>query len=497
MSVTVPEPSPLVVLANRLPVKRVRAAGVSTWQTSPGGLVAALAPVIESRPGETAWVGWSGIASDTREPVPGEDDDRSGDEPLAPFEVDGIGLEPVELSRVDVQLYYEGFCNATLWPLYHDSIIRSEYHRTWWDRYLTVNRRFADHAAARAAPDGVVWVHDYQLQMVPSMLRSRRPDLRIGLFLHIPFPPVELFLQLPWRRQLLHGLAGADVVGFQTAGGAANFRSLIDRLGIGAVDGDDVLVDGRRVEVRVFPIGVDVSRIQRIATQPSTQQRAAEIRASLGNPETILLGVDRLDYTKGIARRMEAFAELLNEDRLEVPRHVMVQVAEPTREAVLGYGDIRDRVDGLVGEINGAYGMVGAPAINYIHRSQSIDELVALYLAADVMLVTPVRDGMNLVCKEFVAARLDDTGVLVLSEFTGAAESLGSALLVNPYDTDGLKNVIDRAVHLPESDVRRRMSLMRESVRTHDVHEWASTWMAALHIDVSAGAVSAPAGVEA
>jgi len=462
----VPLPSPLLVLANRLPVRRVRHADIEAWETSPGGLVAALGPVLESRPGQTTWVGWSGI--------PGEQQ--------APFAVDGLALEPVGMSRGEVQLFYEGFCNATIWPLYHDSIIRSEYHRTWWDAYLKVNQRFARRAAARAARDAVVWVHDYQLQLVPSMLRALRPDVRIGFFLHIPFPPVELFLQLPWRRQLVNGLAGADVVGFQTAGGAANFRALVERLGVGTIDGDDVVVDGHRVEVRVFPIGVDAGRIARISAQPATIERAAAIRASMGNPDTVLLGVDRLDYTKGIARRLQAFAELLGEERLEVPRHVLVQVAEPTREAVLGYGDIRDRVDGLVGEINGTFGLVGSPAINYLHRSQSIEELVAMYLAADVMLVTPVRDGMNLVCKEFVAARNDDDGVLVLSEFTGAAEGLPTALLVNPYDTDGLKDVIDRAVHLPESDVRRRMAAMRHEVTTNDVYAWAQSWMDALGI---------------
>ncbi len=461
--------SRLLVLANRLPVRRVRTGDRSEWETSPGGLVAALGPVLESHPGEATWIGWTGITGEHHDP----------------FRVDGVLLDPVEMSRGEVQLFYEGFCNSTLWPLYHDSIIRSEYHRTWWDAYVTINRRFTEHAARRAEPDAVVWVHDYQLQMVPAMLRAVRPDVRIGLFLHIPFPPVELFLQLPWRRQLLHGLAGADVVGFQTRGGAANFRSLVERLNIGEVDGADVIVDGRRVQVGVFPIGVDAARIAQIAADPATIDRAAEIRASLGDPETILLGVDRLDYTKGIARRIEAFAELLSEERLEVPRHVLVQVAEPSREAVLGYSDIRDRVDGLVGEVNGAYGLVGAPAVTYLHRSQSTEELVALYRAADVMLVTPVRDGMNLVCKEFVASRLDNTGVLVLSEFTGAAEALSDALLVNPYDVDGLKNAIDRAAHLPTAEVTRRMAALRKSVTTDDVYAWARSWMVALGLDTA------------
>ena len=456
--------SSLVVLANRLPVRRVRDGAVDRWETSPGGLVAALGPVFARRPGEATWVGWSGI---------------TGVE-LDPFEVDGLTLCPVPLSSGEAQQFYEGFCNATIWPLYHDSIIRSEYHRTWWDSYLTINRRFATHATECAAHGGVVWVHDYHLQLVPAMARSMRPDLRIGFFLHIPFPPVELFLQLPWRRQILLGMAGADVVGFQTAGGAANFRALIERLDLGVVDGDDVIVDGRRVEVRAFPIGVDVARIERIASDPATIRRAAEIRESLGNPERVLLGVDRLDYTKGIARRLEAFAELHAEDRFQMPDYLMIQVAEPKRENVPGYAEFRERVDALVGDINGTLGLVGRPAINYIHRSQSFEEVVALYVAADVMLVTPVRDGMNLVAKEFVAARLDDTGVLVLSEFTGAADSLTEALLVNPYDTDGLKWAFDRAAHLDPEEMTRRMKELRKSVHDHDVYRWADDWMAAL-----------------
>lgn len=477
-------------MANRLPVRRVRRdadddvadddvvdldVDVDTppdpaeWETSPGGLVAALGPVLEARPGQTTWVGWAGTTNSTP----------------APFEVDGVMLEPVGLSRAEVQLYYDGFCNATIWPLYHDSIIRSEYHRTWWESYQTVNRRFAERADERADDGAVVWVHDYQLQLVPALLRERRPDLRIGFFLHIPFPPVELFRQLPWRRQLLRGLAGADVVGFQTSGGAANFRALVERLSIGVIDGDDVVIaaDGRRVQVRVFPIGVDAGRIAKVAADPATIERAAEIRESLGNPETILLGVDRLDYTKGIARRLEAFSELLHEERLEVPRHVFVQVAEPTREAVPGYAEIREKVDKLVSEINGAYGLVGQPAINYILRSQTLEELVALYLAADVMVVTPVRDGMNLVCKEFIAARPDDTGVLVLSEFTGAAELLERTVLVNPYDTDGLKDAIEKAATMRDAEVRTRMAVLRESVFTNDVYAWARSWMDALGID--------------
>lgn len=456
--------SSFVVVANRLPVRR-NDDDPSTWTTSPGGLVAALAPVLE-RMDRSVWVGWTG----------------SPDETMDPFAADGIEMEPIPLTTSELRRYYEGFCNATIWPLYHDAVIRSEYHRSWWEAYRGINHRFTDHTAARAGHGAVVWVHDYQLQLVPAQLRAIRPDLRIGFFLHIPFPPIELFLQLPWRRQILQGMVGADVVGFQTPQGAANFRSLVERCEVGIIEGDDLIIDGRRVKVRDFPIGVDAPRLQQMAADPAIRDRAVRLRTSLGDPERLLLGVDRLDYTKGIARRLEAYGELLRDGRLEVPRHSLIQVAEPTRENVPGYSEFREEIERIVGEVNGAYARLGHPAINYIHRSQPMEELVALYLAADVMLVTPVRDGMNLVAKEYVACRTDDRGVLVLSEFTGAANSLTSALMVNPYDIEGLKATIQTAVTMNPEEETRRMRALRQQVITDDVHRWAADWMVALGV---------------
>ena len=470
----IPDPgtSGLLVLANRLPVRRVTSPEGTHWETSPGGLVTALAPVLSQRD-DAMWLGWSGT---------------TGTDEEDPLLVDGLALAPVPLSRGEVELFYEGFANRTLWPLYHDSIVRSEYHRTWWDAYRAVNRRFAKAAALWAAPGAVVWVHDYHLQLVPGMLRELRPDLRIGFFLHIPFPPVELFLQLPWRRTITEGLLGADVIGFQTQGGAANFRRLATLVTDAEADGTalrcpDGEGGGRTIRVETFGIGVDTATLERMATDPEMIDRAREVRESLGNPERILLGVDRLDYTKGLARRLRAFRELLEEERLTVGRHVFIQVAEPTRENVSDYADFRDRIDRMVGEINGHYGEVGAVPMQYLHRHHTLDELVSLYLAADVMLVTAVRDGMNLVCKEYVATRVDNTGALVLSEFAGAAETMGDALMVNPYDIDGLKLAIERAVNMPVDEQHRRMSLLRQSVIDSDVHRWADDWLDALGVD--------------
>jgi trehalose 6-phosphate synthase len=451
----------LIVVANRLPVRRVTDKdGGRRWVTSPGGLVSALAPVMAGSE-NAVWIGWSGATGTAPEP----------------FEHDGLQLRPVELSRAEVQQYYEGFSNATLWPLYHDAIAESEYHRTWWDDYVTVNRRFAEAVLAVAEPGAIVWVHDYQLQLVPGMLRERRSDLRIGFFLHIPFPAREIFLRLPWRSHLVCSLLGADLIGFQTRVMAHNFRHVVPRVVHSEdlrIEGESVHFDGRTVLTGARPIGIDHRRFADASRLAKTETEVERLRTTLGDPKTVLLGVDRLDYTKGIERRLQAFGELLDEDRLSAENAVLIQVAEPSRSNVNGYSDIRSAVERVVGEINGNFGTMERPAIHYLHRSHSFGELTALYRLADVMLVTPFRDGMNLVAKEYVSTRYDETGTLVLSEFAGAAHELGEAVLVNPYDTEGLKDAIEHAVFMPAEEQRRRMAPMRQTVSTHNALSWAS-----------------------
>jgi trehalose 6-phosphate synthase len=457
--------SSFVVVANRLPVDRIEMPDGSTaWRRSPGGLVTALAPVMQSHHG--AWIGWTG----------------SPDEKLDPFDDNGMHLVPVMLSAEDVQLYYEGFSNATLWPLYHDVIVAPEFHREWWESYVAVNRRFAEAAADAADDNADVWVHDYQLQLVPAMLRRLRPDVRIGFFLHIPFPPTELFAQMPWRRQILDGLMGADLVGFQRPGAASNFARLArNRMGL-RTRGDRIhLPDDRIVRAKAFPISIDVGELETLARQPETTARAAEMRAEVGNPQHVLLGVDRLDYTKGIRQRMRAFGELLDEKRVSVDDAVFIQVATPSRERVEQYRVLRDEIELLVGRINGEHGRIGTPAINYLHTSYSRTEMAALFRAADVAVVTPLRDGMNLVAKEFVACRYDDTGALVLSEFAGAADEFRQAFLVNPHDINGMKDTIVDAMNTDERQLGRRMKAMRKHLAAHDVNIWARTFLKALH----------------
>ena len=466
------EGSQFVVVANRLPVDLERLPdGTTTWKRSPGGLVTALEPLLRRRSG--AWIGWPGVPDTDEEPI---------------F-VDGLHLCPVRLSEDDLAEYYEGFSNAALWPLYHDVIVKPIYHREWWDRYVDVNRRFAEATSRAAAKNATVWVQDYQLQLVPKMLRELRPDLTIGFFLHIPFPPIELFMQMPWRTAIIEGLLGADLVGFQLPGGAQNFLILARRLvGANTSRGSvgvrsrfgEVEYGSRVVRVGAFPISIDSAELDRKGHQRSIRQRAREIRSELGNPRKILLGVDRLDYTKGIDVRLKAFSELLAEGRAKRDDTVFVQLATPSRERVESYIELREDIEQRVGRINGEYGEVGHPVVHYLHRPAPRDELIAFYVASDVMLVTPLRDGMNLVAKEYVACRSDLGGALVLSEFTGAADELRQAYLVNPHDLDGVKDAIEAAMNQTPEEGRRRMRALRRQVLIHDVDRWARSFLDAL-----------------
>ena len=457
-----PEKGEIVIVSNRLPVHRVQRGRSHAWETSPGGLVSALSPALKDW--RSTWIGWAGFAG----PAPN------------PFDHEGTRNLPVALCGEEVESFYEGFSNRTLWPLYHDAVRPPQYHRQWWGPYAEVNRRFAKAASKAAKRGGMVWIHDYHLQLVPDMLRRMRPDLRIGFFLHIPFPPQELFSQLPWRRQILEGLLGADVAGFQTQIGAQNFAQLTKRFTSAVGTRDALEFDGRTVHAAAYPVSIDVGRYEALTSSNKVIQRAEEFRARLGPSRKILLGVDRMDYTKGIDRRLQAYQDLLRSGRVTARECVLVQVCVPSRERVSEYQQLRSQVERLVGEINGEFGELGRTPVHYLHRSLPPEELVALYRAADVMLVTPLRDGMNLVAKEYVAARTDNWGVLVLSEFTGSAKELRAALLVNPHDIDALSAAIETALEMPQSEQERRLKSLRRTIKRNDVYHWARSFLDAL-----------------
>ncbi|RAV31355.1 alpha,alpha-trehalose-phosphate synthase (UDP-forming) [Corynebacterium heidelbergense] len=516
--------SDFVVVANRLPVDR----DGDGWTAAPGGLVTALKPVLEKNDG--AWVGWPG----TTDPVAAED--------MPSPEETGITMFPVNLDTEDFTQFYEGFSNATLWPLYHDLIVQPKYDRQWWDRYFEVNKRFAEAATEAASDDAMVWVQDYQLHLVPGMMRQQSPNLRLGFFLHIPFPSPELFRQLPWRREVLAGTLGSDVVGFHTQDGARNFldtlraldyevqtdddeesaaflrgarlpedgfvvgRVLVDdayiadKLGAGSNQGEQTPPpehshsstepshttglptpkDRREVLVGVFPISIDSAHVAETAHSPESVAHTNQLRAQLGSPRLLLAGVDRMDYTKGILHRLEAVEKLLDDGKLKANEVTMVQVATPSRERLGDYQQTREAVERVVSRINGNHGALGRPVVHYVHRSLPFEEIVALYSAADMMLVTPLKDGMNLVAKEYVACHSDGTGALILSEFTGAATQLTTAYLCNPHDPESVGRAILRADGEDATQRRERMSAMWENVRHHDVDRWARSFLGVL-----------------
>jgi alpha,alpha-trehalose-phosphate synthase [UDP-forming] len=458
---SLPRVKGMVVVANRLPLQRVGRGEGARWEVSPGGLVGALQPIM--RGGRGAWVGWTGTAG------------AAG----RPFTYDGLRIRPVPLSAHEVETFYHGMANSTFWPLYHDAIRTPDFRREWWWPYMDVNRKYARAAAAVARPGDLVWVHDYHLQLVPRLLRELRPDVRIGFFLHIPFPPEELFAWLPWRRQVLEGLLGADVVGFQTYQNAQNFSRAARALTTAEGTDTELGFEGRTVRVNAFPISIDTGWFEATARDADVIARAREIRQRVGGRK-IVLGVDRLDYTKGMDVRLNAFGEVLKRGKVTVDDCVFIQIAVPSRERVPEYATMRGRVEQMVGRINGEYSEPGRVAVHYFRRSVSREELVAYYRAADVMLVTPLRDGMNLVAKEFVATRLEGTGVLILSEFTGAARELRRALLVNPRDIDAVASALEAGLSLPKEEARHRMNILRTVVRRHDVFEWAGMFVEAM-----------------
>ena len=453
----------ILIVANRLPVTvQVRDGSVQVERSS-GGLATGLMRPHEQSDG--LWIGWSGASQDLT-----PEQEASLGEQLA-----AQRLVPVPLSTDQVTRYYEGFSNGVLWPLFHYLLDQVPLHVSDWDAYVQVNEAFARVTAEQYRAGDMVWVHDYQLLLVPGMLRRLIPDARIGFFLHIPFPSEELFRTLASRARLLEGLLGADLIGFHTPTYLRHFATaLTDILGH-TVEIDRVQLPGREVRLGVFPMGVDAQFFGELAREPAVEAEAQALRGD--GSVRLLVGVDRLDYTKGIPRRLLAYERML-ESHPELRGKVrLVQVAVPSRTGVGAYQDFRSLVDGLVGRINGAYGTPRWVPVHYIFRGISPSDLVALYRAADVMVVTPLRDGMNLVAKEFVASRTDGDGVLVLSEFAGASWELPEALQVNPYDIDGTAEILYRALLMEADERRARLAPLRARVETFDVHRWAASFL--------------------
>jgi trehalose 6-phosphate synthase len=455
---------PLVVIANRLPVSR----GPEGWRASSGGLVTAMRPVIDQVGG--AWVGWD----DDPEGVPSRVEDFSCD------------LHPVSLSQAEVQGYYHGFANRTIWPLFHDLVVEPVIDRGWWRTYETVNQRFADAAAEVVAgldTPPVLWVQDYHLMLLPELLRRAAPDAPIGFFLHIPFPPPELVARLPWRDRLLHGLLAADSLGFHTIRYRDNFLRSVQQLlaGVTVVGETLVMPDGHHVRTVAHPISIDADEFASLATSEATDQELGELKQQFDGRK-VFLGVDRLDYTKGIRHRLQSI-ELLLERNPALRREVaFVQVAVPSRDDVKEYRELREQVELEVGRINGRFTEPGHDVpVHYLYRSVPREALAGYYRLADVMCVTPLKDGMNLVAKEFVTvqAAAEGAGVLMLSEFCGTAIEFGDdAIRCNPFDVEGQSYLMESALGIDHDDRRARIARMADAVHEWDVYRWVNDELA-------------------
>ena len=449
--------APIVVASNRLPFTFTRNSRGLERKPSPGGLVSALQPVLRKRGG--TWIGWPGI-----EVRDGERIDTGGE----PYRI-----HPVMLGEADIQRYYHGFSNRTLWPLFHSLPSRAQFNAQDFAQYLSVNQRFAQAAAEVTDEQGLVWVHDYQLMLTPLEIRQRMPKARLAFFLHIPFPPFDIFRLLPWDRELLRGLLACDLIGFHVRSYAQNFLDCAERSLGARVDRKAMLVEygDRTTRVGAFPLGIEFDNFEAAALASSRPPETEDVK--------VVLGADRLDYTKGIPERMHAFEKLLEAYPEHREKVVLLQLAVPSRSQVAEYRDLKREIDELVGRINGRFATARWSPIRYLYRNIPQERLAGIYRDADVALVTPLRDGMNLVAKEFIACQVDDPGVLVLSRLAGAADTMREALLVNPYDIEGTAEGLHRALTMEETERRSRVVALRRREKRDDLDAWVKGFLEA------------------
>ena len=452
-----------LIVSNRLPTKILRTEDNLTFQPSEGGLATGLGSIYQQD--GNVWVGWPGLFVED-----------AAEEAYVCEQLGQSSMVPVFLTEAEIRDFYEGFSNSTLWPTFHYFTQYATYEQSHWEAYVAVNEKFCRAVLALAGPDDTIWVHDYQLLLLPALLRQARPDCTIGFFLHIPFPSYELIRVLPWRTELLQGILGADLVGFHTFGYMRHFLSAVSQLlGLSSQSGQ-IETGTRTVLVDAFPMGIDYERFVAVAASEAAVQHEANYREALRDVR-VILSIDRLDYSKGIAQRLHAFELLLQRYPEWREQASLLMVVVPSRDQVAQYASLKEEIDELVGRINSQYRTISWTPIHYFYRSFPLEELSALYRLAEVALVTPMRDGMNLVAKEFVASKADQRGVLILSERAGAARELSDALIINPTDTGQLTEAMHDALVMPEDEQQQRMKAMQALVREYNVFAWTQLFM--------------------
>lgn len=457
--------SRLLIASNRLPVSVVKRAKDVHFQPSVGGLATGLSSCGGSH--QSRWVGWPGVAKDKI---------SQQDKQKITSTLKKQNCHCVFLSVKDVQDFYHGFCNKTVWPLFHYFPLYTVYEDHYWQAYRRVNEAFCDAIVKVAEPEDCIWVHDYHLMLLPKLLRSKLPKAQIGFFLHIPFPSFEMFRLLPWRKEILKGLLGSDLIGFHTYDYVRHFLSSTTRIA-GVDHSMGALVTGNRVvKVDAFPMGIDYDRYSGAVDDPKVKKIRSTIDKKVGDKK-IIISIDRLDYTKGIIQRLEAFDLFLSQNPKYKGKVTLILVAVPSRTGVDDYKDLRKQLEWLVGRVNGEHGTIGWVPVWYLYRFLPFERIVALYSAADVALVTPLRDGMNLIAKEFVAAKTDGRGVLILSEMAGAASELGEAIIVNANNKQEIIDAIKSALEISMEEQKKRNRLMQGRLSRYSVTRWANDFL--------------------
>jgi trehalose 6-phosphate synthase/phosphatase len=453
----------LLIVSNRLPLTIQERKGDLHIEPSVGGLATGLRSWYKSYP--SVWIGWAGVG---RKKIKREKDIMS--------RLLAENCHPVPLSQPDVEAYYQGICNRTIWPLFHYFPLYAEYREDFWQAYERVNTAFANVVSGIARPNDIIWVHDYHLMLLPKLIRERLPKATVGFFLHIPFPSFEIFRLLPWRQQILEGLLGADLVGFHTYDYTGHFLDSVHRLLGYEVAMGQITAADRVVRADAFPMGINYEQFSSVAQDPKAQAERKRFHKKVGDCQ-VILSVDRLDYTKGIPQRLEAFSLFLDRNPKFKRKVILVLLIVPSRTKVEHYIQLKKQLDGLVGEINGKHGTIGWMPVWYLYRSLPFHPLAALYSLADVALVTPLRDGMNLVAKEYTATKTDGKGVLILSETAGAAQELGEAIIINANNQEEIAQALAKALEMPEQEQIERNRIMQKRLRRYTVEQWANEFM--------------------
>ncbi|HTD97957.1 MAG TPA: bifunctional alpha,alpha-trehalose-phosphate synthase (UDP-forming)/trehalose-phosphatase, partial [Mucilaginibacter sp.] len=456
--------SKTIIVSNRLPVKITENDGEYQLSPSEGGLATGLGSIYKQN--DNIWIGWPGLEI--------IDDEHKN---KITRQLNKQSLLPVFLSQEEINQYYEGFSNEVLWPVFHYyASTYANYKQSNWDYYQQVNEKFKDAVLKIAKPGDTIWIHDYQLLLLPSLIRNEFPDVSIGFFLHIPFPSYEMFRLIPWRAELMQGVLGADLIGFHTFDDVRHFLNAATRI-LPVTSSANIIAEGdRSIVVESFPMGIDDKKYASLPREPEVIRDINLIKDSFKDTKLVVT-IDRLDYSKGILQRLHAFEYLLEQYPEYTEKITLYMVVVPSRDTVPQYAHLRDQIDKIVGSINSVYRTMDWTPIHYYYRSLPIEMLSALYYSADVCLVTPMRDGMNLVSKEYVASRINNDGVLILSEMAGASKELIDALIVNPNNTVEVAEAIIKAINMPLEEQQKRMQQMRQMVSKFNISHWVKIFM--------------------